>query len=59
MYRICSAGVVACLVLWVKLVWVTTDPGMVDSRFKDFDEVRSYLCVRDVCMYVCMYVCCI
>lgn len=25
--------------LWVKLVWADSDPGIVDTRFSDFDEV--------------------
>ena len=60
--RICSAGVVVCLVLWAKLVWLSTDPGMVDTRFKDFDEVRCEMhcmfiyCTHSVYMYVCVYV---
>ena len=60
-YRICCAGVVVCLGLWAKLVWVSTDPGMVDTRFKDFDEVQFQIhCVTLIYgalfMYVCMYV---
>ena len=26
-------------VLWVNIVWVNTDPGLVDTRGKNFDEV--------------------
>lgn len=30
---------ILCTILWVKLVWIDNDPGIINTRSQDFEEV--------------------
>ncbi len=34
-------------ILWVKIAWLGSDPGSIDTRYKDFDTVRYRLIDRE------------
>lgn len=42
LFWLCSAFLVLCLLLWMQLVWLQPDPGMLDTRYKDFEEVMAH-----------------
>jgi hypothetical protein len=29
-----------CIVMWLVVVWIVQDPGIIDNRAQDFEEVR-------------------
>jgi hypothetical protein len=39
-YVVCGLFI-SCAVAWVKLVWFSTDPGIIDTRDQNFDEVSG------------------
>ena len=41
LYIIVCSLFVLCVVSWVKLVWYSTDPGIIDTRDENFDEVGA------------------
>jgi len=42
LFWLCAAWACICVALWVWLVWLGPDPGMVDTRRADFDQVMSH-----------------
>lgn len=43
LYIIVCCLFITCVVAWVYLVWFATDPGIIDTRDENFDEVSTYL----------------
>jgi hypothetical protein len=53
LYYIVCGLYIFCVVAWVKLVWFSTDPGIIDTRDENFEEVRdSSRCCY--CFSVCL-----
>ncbi len=46
-----------CVLLWLKLAWFSTDPGVVNTRLKDFDEVIIFAQAETILYCSHLFVC--
>jgi len=52
LYCVVCGLYVLCVAMWVKLVYFDYDPGIVDTRDVNFEEVSMRTVFYDICVYM-------